>query len=169
MSTIYTPTIYKSPLVGYENADQLPDTRNADGKSLYNPPGPTSAAYDEFQKPIRKFSNGFDFHIYYMASVPSEAKFAKELHERVRREFPELRIYPMFDRAVGPHPTAMFEVNTFTPHQNGAFFSWLTINRGPCSVLIHPNTGDQYKDHTELASWMGTPWPLYSEMLKGKT
>lgn len=35
--------------------------------------------------------------------------------------------------SVGPHPTAMFEVNTFTPHQTGALFSWLVVNRGPCS------------------------------------
>ena len=34
------------------------------------------------------------------------------------------------------------------------------------SVLIHPNTGDQYKDHTELMSWIGKPWPLNVEILK---
>lgn len=62
-SAHYTMSInYKSPLEGYENADPLPDTRNADGKSLYNPPGPKSAAYDEFPKPIDSSNNGFDFH-----------------------------------------------------------------------------------------------------------
>jgi aromatic ring-cleaving dioxygenase len=35
------------------------------------------------------------------------------------------------------------------------------------SVLIHPNTSDAYKDHTELATWMGKPWPLHTDMLKG--
>ena len=29
--------------------------------------------------------------VYYMQSVESETKFAKELHERVRREFPEVK------------------------------------------------------------------------------
>lgn len=33
-------------------------------------------------------------------------------------------------------------------------------------VLIHPNTNDAYKDHTELMSWMGKPWPLYTDGLK---
>jgi Dopa 4,5-dioxygenase family len=123
----------------------------------------------------------------------------------------------------------MFEVNTFTPHQTGALFSFLTVYRGPCSwvhsdisplsrvlycgwiaadifrllfssrdtpsllfspsalfhhpnnlrvdmrldsashpysVLIHPNTDDAYKDHTELMTWMGTPWPLNASLLK---
>ena len=53
---------YKSPLVGYENAEPLPEKFNTDGKSLYNPPGPRSDAYDEFPKPIDSSNNGFDFH-----------------------------------------------------------------------------------------------------------
>lgn len=94
--------------------------------------------------------------VYYMQSVPAEAKFARELHERIRREFPELRIYRFWDKPVGmflilsivwyrylttktcflgPHPVAMFEVNVFNPHQTGALFSWLTVNRGPCSYV----------------------------------
>jgi aromatic ring-cleaving dioxygenase len=28
---------------------------------------------------------------------------------------PELRIYRVWDRPIGPHPVAMFEVNIFTP------------------------------------------------------
>jgi len=156
----------KSPLEGYENAEPLPTTINPDGKSLYNPPGPLSSAYEEFPKPIDSSNNGFDFHIYYMQHSESETKYARELHERIRREFPELRIYKFWDRPIGPHPVAMFEVNVFTPHQTGAFFSWLTVNRGPCSVLIHPHTGDALKDHTELMSWMGRPYPLLTETLK---
>ncbi|TFK39783.1 DOPA-like domain-containing protein [Crucibulum laeve] len=157
---------WKSPLEGYENAEPLPTTLNPDGKSLCNPPAAKSIAYDEFPKPIISSNNGFDFHVYYTLTSESETKYARELHERVRREFPELRIYRFWDRAVGPHPTAMFEVNTFTPHQTGAFFSWLTVNRGPCSVLVHPNTDDAYRDHTELMSWMGRPWPLNVEPLR---
>ncbi|TBU42402.1 DOPA-like domain-containing protein [Dichomitus squalens] len=151
---------YTSPLIGYENAEPLPTTFNADGKSLYNPPGPRSAAYDEFPKPIDSSNNGFDFHIYYLPNAPEEAKYAAELHERIRREFPELRIYRFWDKPVGPHPVPMFEVNVFNPHQTGTLFSWLVVNRGPCSVLIHPNTGDALKDHTELATWIGKPYPL---------
>lgn len=33
-------------------------------------------------------------------------------------------------------------------------------------VLIHPNTGEAHKDHTELMSWMGRPWPLFDGPLK---
>jgi hypothetical protein len=53
---------YNSPLQGYENLEPLPTATNPDRKSLYNPPGPKSSAYDEFPKPIDPSKNGFDFH-----------------------------------------------------------------------------------------------------------
>ncbi|KAH6915998.1 DOPA-like domain-containing protein [Coprinopsis sp. MPI-PUGE-AT-0042] len=159
---------HKSPLEGYESAPPLPTTLNADGKSLDNGTldnQKLSDSYERFPDPIDSSNNGFDFHVYYNVEDEAETKYARELHERVRREWPELRIYRFWDRAVGPHPKAMFEVNTFTPHQTGAFFSWLTVNRGPCPVLIHPNTDDEYRDHTELCSWMGGPLVLNTDFL----
>ena len=32
-------------------------------------------------------------------------------------------------------------------------------------MLIHPNTNNSLLDHTELATWMGKPWPLYTDIL----
>ena len=88
--------------------------------------------------------------------------------ERIRREFPELRIYSFWDRPIGPHPVAMFEVNVFSPAQFGAFIPWLAIWRGPLSVLVHPNTTEEdvhglereLKNHTERAIWLGERIPL---------
>jgi aromatic ring-cleaving dioxygenase len=37
------------------------------------------------------------------------------------------------------------------------------------SVLIHPNIGDLYREHTELATWMGRKWPLDEERLRDRT
>jgi DOPA 4,5-dioxygenase len=53
---------WPSLLEGYEDAEPLPTTFNDDGKSLYNPPGPRSTAYEEFPKLIDPSGNGFDFH-----------------------------------------------------------------------------------------------------------
>ncbi|KAL1747625.1 DOPA-like domain-containing protein [Schizophyllum fasciatum] len=159
------PTVYPSPLEGIDTSVPLPNTKNADGKSLTNlPPTVRSRAYDEFVEPITEA--GFDFHIYYMENVPAQKQFARELHERIRREFPELHIKTFWEKPIGPHPVAMFEVDTFTPHTTGALFSWLAVRRGPLSVLVHPNTGDDYRDHTELPVWMGAPWPMETEMLR---
>lgn len=54
----------------------------------------------------------------------------------------------------------MFEVNIFTPAQFGAFIPWLVINRGPLSALVHPNTGDDVRDHTQRATWLGEKMTL---------
>ncbi|KAK5117136.1 hypothetical protein LTR85_008904 [Meristemomyces frigidus] len=168
---------YPSPLEGYEGLEPLPDEKETEGpnaKAFINPPSKTlSKAYNQFADPITNDTRGgFDIHIYYLQTNASELKFAAELHERIRREFPELRIYRLFEGPVGPHPIAMFEVNVFTPQQFGAFVAWLVINRGPLSVLVHPNTGDDVRDHSQRATWMGQPIPLQigflKEMLKRK-
>jgi len=67
---------------------------------------------------------------------------------------PELRIYKLWDKPIGPHPMAMFEVNVFDPTQFGAFIAWLVVNRGPLSALIHPTTDDEIRDHTQRATWV---------------
>ncbi|KAJ6515280.1 DOPA-like domain-containing protein [Mycena sanguinolenta] len=123
-----------------------------------------SPAYTELPPPFDPdpARNAFDFHIYYNAK---DEAHARDLHTRISHEFPELRIYRFWDRAVGPHPIPMFEVNTFTPHQTGALFCWLVANRGPCPVLIHPNTTKgAFHDHTTHATWMGGPLPLKTGM-----
>ncbi|KAK4927593.1 hypothetical protein LTR28_005903, partial [Elasticomyces elasticus] len=149
--SLYT---YPSPLKGFENLEPLPNERAADEKSYVNPPAEKpSPAYDSFTSPISNGERGgFDVHIYFQQTNPDEVTFAKELWERIRREFPELRIYPVFDRPIGPHPIGMFEVNIFTPAQFGAFVSWLVVNRGPLSALVHPNTDDEERDHTQRAT-----------------
>ncbi|CAG7851577.1 SubName: Full=Uncharacterized protein {ECO:0000313/EMBL:CCA72680.1} [Serendipita indica DSM 11827] len=131
---------YLSPLAVYDGQQltELPTGFNSDGKSLDNgprPQEPSSECYKQHPAPIRaiKEGNSFDFHIYYHPGNADETKYAKELHERIRREFPEMRIYKFWDRPVGPHPVPMFEVNTFTPIETGALFGFLTVWRGPLS------------------------------------
>lgn len=64
----------------------------------------------------------------------------------------------------------MFEVNIFTPAQFGAFIPWLVTNRGPLSVLIHPNTTaeEEERNHTQRATWMGERIPLDLRVFKMK-
>ncbi|VUC31387.1 unnamed protein product [Clonostachys rosea] len=161
---------YPFPLTGYENAPPLPEEKAEDGKSYVNPPNDSlSKAYEEFPDPLSKGRRGgFDIHIYYFQNNEEQAKHARALWERIRREFPELRIYKFWDKPIGPHPVAMFEVNLFTPAQFGAFIPWLSIWRGPLSALVHPNSEDpgvdsivtELRDHTQRAIWMGERIPL---------
>ncbi|WQF86237.1 Putative Dopa 4,5-dioxygenase, DOPA-like superfamily [Colletotrichum destructivum] len=166
-SQFYT---YVSPGEGYEDALPLPNELDEDGKSFKNPPREgLSKAYEIFPVPLDNgHRGGFDVHIYHFQTNPEQVKYAKNLWERIRREFPELRIYRFWEKPVGPHPVAMFEVNLFTPAQFGAFVPWLAIYRGPLSVLIHPNTTEEgfdhnateLRNHTQRAIWMGERLPL---------
>lgn len=102
-------SLYPNPLEGFEDAGPLPDTFNADGKSLVNPQtGKLSGSYEVFPDPIDSSNNGFDFHskvpdlcfsmtdtehqlsVYYMQEIGAQKQFARALHERIRREFPEV-------------------------------------------------------------------------------
>lgn len=161
---------YASPLEGYENLPPLPDELADDGKSFKNPPtGVLSKAYEQFTSGISNGRRGgFDVHIYYHLNNEEHTKFARELWERIRREFPELRIYRVWDRPIGPHTMPMFEVNIFTPAQFGAFIPWLIINRGPLSALVHPNTddGEELRSHSQRATWLGERVPLDLGMMK---
>ncbi|KAL2197906.1 DOPA-like domain-containing protein [Corynascus similis CBS 632.67] len=164
---------YPSPLAGYEDAPPLPEERAEDGKSYRNiQTGVLSSAYDKFPEPLDNGRRGgFDVHVYYFQNNPEQTQYARQLWERIRREFPELRIYTFWDRPIGPHPVAMFEVNLLSPAQFGAFIPWLAIWRGPLSVLVHPNTVEannpnetegerELRNHTTRAIWMGERLPL---------
>ncbi|KAL2043024.1 hypothetical protein N7G274_004083 [Stereocaulon virgatum] len=153
---------YPSPLENYEHFPPLPHEKMEDGKSYFNPQsGVLSRAYEQFIDPIDKGKKGgFDVHVYFYQENKTQSKFAHDLWRRIRHEFPELRIYGVWDKPIGPHPVGMFEVNVFTPAQFGAFIAWLVINRGPLSALVHPNTGDDERDHTQRAIWMGDRIPL---------
>lgn len=87
-------TQYPSPMASlpsYIDASiPLSSERNAD-RSMVNPKQDTlSPAYQTFPAPIRSpdKGNAFDFHIYYFQEDEYEKKYAKELYERIRREFP---------------------------------------------------------------------------------
>jgi hypothetical protein len=122
--SLYT---YPSPLEGYEGLEPLSNERDEDGKSYKNvQTGKLSKSYETFTDGIDKgVRGGFDVHIYYFQANAEQVTFANALWERIRREFPELRIYKVWDKPIGPHPMAMFEVNLFTPAQFGAFIPWL--------------------------------------------
>ncbi|KAL8722561.1 MAG: hypothetical protein Q9225_000956 [Loekoesia sp. 1 TL-2023] len=117
--------------------------------------------YDSFVEPIRNDSGpGFDVHIYFHQDDEGEAKFAEGLRGRIMREFEELQTYKMHYKPIGPHPIGMFEVDIATPAQFGAFVPWLAIHHGPLSILVHTNTGDGFRDHTQNAMWIGEKLPL---------
>ena len=46
-----------------------------------------------------------------------------------------------------------------------SFLPWLMLNRDGLTILVHPETGNAYVDHTEHAAWLGGMLPLKVEAL----
>lgn len=63
-------------------------------------------------------------------------------------------------RKVGPHAKPMLEIH-FTQGNKERVLHWLEQNRQGLQVLIHPDTGDDHRDHRpENIIWLGGELPL---------
>lgn len=97
------PTAYRDPLASLPaSLPPLSDERQPDGKSLVNPPRPDAALspwYASYPEELDESNNAFDVHVYYNEGAQTD--HARRLHERIRREFPELRVYRFWDKPVG--------------------------------------------------------------------
>src|SRR5262245_43086800 len=89
--------------------------------------------------------DSYHAHIYYdVASTPGQAD---RLRERIRAVFPEAKLGRWHDELVGPHPQSMYQV-AFPVEMLAEFVPWLMLNREGLTVLLHPETGNDLRDHT---------------------
>src|SRR5260370_19217362 len=102
-------------------------------------------------------------HIYY--DPQSTRERAARLREGVAAAFPAATLGRWHDALVGPHPQSMYQI-AFPRELLAAFVPWLMLNRDGLTVLRHPETGDDYVDHTDHAAWFGAVLPLRLEVFK---
>jgi aromatic ring-cleaving dioxygenase len=100
-------------------------------------------------------------HIYYDPAT-SRGR-AERLRERVAAEFPQAKLGRWHDEPVGPHPQSMYQI-AFPTQMLESFVPWLMLNRDGLTVLLHPETGNDYSDHTAHAAWFGAVLPLRVEV-----
>lgn len=104
---------------------------------------------------------GFHAHVYFDAAT-------RETAERVRAEL-ALQFDVTFGRwheaPIGPHSKAMYQVE-LRPEHFGPVTTWLMLNRGGLSILVHPQTGDEIADHLENPLWLGAQIPLDGEFIR---
>lgn len=95
----------------------------------------------------------FHAHIYFTSETRADAQAL--LNQIVRELGPILRYAgKLIDRPIGPHPLPMFEID-FLPPNFLEVVTFLMANHGGLSVLIHPQTGEDLKDHSDHALWLG--------------
>jgi DOPA 4,5-dioxygenase len=107
---------------------------------------------------------GYHAHVYYDPATSRER--AARLRERLAAAFPDVRLGRWHDVPVGPHPGAMYQV-AFAVERFAALLPFLMLNRDGLTVLVHPETGDDYADHSRHAAWLGEVLPLRLEVLQG--
>jgi DOPA 4,5-dioxygenase len=96
-------------------------------------------------------------HIYYDPAASRDR--AERLRQRIGAKFSDARLGRWHDEPVGPHPQSMYQV-AFPSEMLASFLPWLMLNRDGLTILLHPETGDAYRDHAEHAVWFGAVLPL---------
>ncbi|KAI9059763.1 hypothetical protein FKP32DRAFT_1657251 [Trametes sanguinea] len=104
------------------------------------------------------------FHIYFHQRNADEHHAALELRDavlRLRRDgaFVAVPLFRVNTDPIGPHPVGSYEI--WCPSESFvSVYSYLCLNRGNLSVLIHPLTREERKDHEIRQAWLGPPFPL---------
>jgi len=104
------------------------------------------------------------FHIYFHQRSAAEHHAALELRDAVLRlrhdgAFVAVPLFRVNTDPIGPHPVGSYEI--WTPSETFAsVFSYLCMNRGQLSILVHPLTREQRSDHESRNAWIGPAFPL---------
>lgn len=97
----------------------------------------------------------FHAHIYF---APKDIEHARNLakYALLIELFESVKFH---ERPIGPHPTGMIEMH-FGDSSYTSAVEWIETHRGVFSVLIHQDTGDDFRDHSDGIRWLGKKLPL---------
>ena len=91
-------------------------------------------------------------HIYFDAASRDAAMAFRDV---VTAQFgSRIRMGRFHERPVGPHPRWSYQI-AFDPAEFSEVVGWLTLKHGALDEFVHPNTGDQLRDHRDSALWLG--------------
>lgn len=109
-----------------------------------------------------------NYHAHVYWSTPDEKATALSIRSELADAGCQLG--RVWDEPIGPHPRPMYQVNYNTDIQT--LVEQLLQSSG-LTVLLHEDTGDDVRDHTEGARWLGSELTLDLVWLKnhdkGKT
>jgi aromatic ring-cleaving dioxygenase len=94
-------------------------------------------------------------HVYFDAATVAQAR---ALCEEAGRQF-KVAMGRVHEKNVGPHPRWSCQL-AFAAAEFDQIIPWLDTHRGELDVFVHGLSGDDLKDHTEHAYWLGKAWDL---------
>jgi aromatic ring-cleaving dioxygenase len=94
-------------------------------------------------------------HVYFDEHTVDQAR---EICQQAAKQF-GVAMGRVHQKLVGPHPRWSCQLS-FDASQFDRLIPWLDQNRRGLTVLVHGQTGDDLKDHTTHASWLGEPVAL---------
>lgn len=100
-----------------------------------------------------KLMNYYHCHIYFTQN--SKSQVLSGLESLMNQNFKSLRLMQIVERPIGPHPKPMIELH-FIDTDKSNIIEYLKNKPEFSSILIHEVTGNDYLDHTDKATWLGT-------------
>ena len=94
-------------------------------------------------------------HVYFDAGSVEQAR---ALCAEAARLF-NVAVGRVHEKLVGPHPRWSCQL-AFSAADFDRVVPWLDEHRAGLDVFVHGLSGDELKDHTEYAYWLGQEWPL---------
>ena len=116
-------------------------------------------------KPLQPFLiHGWHAHVYFEAS---SREAAWTLRETIGIELADrVQMGRFHEKPVGPHPMWSYQL-AFAPADFSHVVGWLALNHGTLDVFVHPNTGDELRNHRDCALWLGKSHALNLAALAG--